>query len=195
MLTNINNGTVSSADFSIAATQTMLLSNNCYETGFDQTFISAMNSIDTSQVDYTINAPIVNQAYSLLAAAGTGVALSDVELGFNLSMPQSQLQTQITQLRTSGLTPSLIEIKRDLLQISSLYSVGLNRVGGGRIQRVSAKHGFCGGLNLATGAVGTAAFSLSWGCLPEPFFAVICPAVGALGVIAGALGIVDMIVC
>jgi hypothetical protein len=76
LLTNINNGTVGAPDFNVAALQTNLLINNCNETGFDATFITALNSIDTSQVDVSANSSIVTQTYQAASAAGTGVSLA-----------------------------------------------------------------------------------------------------------------------
>jgi hypothetical protein len=162
-----------------------------------------MNSIDTSQVDVSANSSIVTQTYQAASAAGTGVSLASVQSAFATVSPSAQVQAQIAQLKANGLTPTLGQIRVFLMQAATLFEVSsnapaahlmrtsLNEPG---MRRINMSNG-CGVLNLASGAIGTAAGSLALGCLPEPFFVVICPAVAVLGAIALAIGIVDIVLC
>jgi hypothetical protein len=50
-------------------------------------------------------------------------------------------------------------------------------------------------LTFGSSAFALATGVLTAGCLPEPFFVVICPAVIVLGFIATVVGAVEMIVC
>jgi hypothetical protein len=65
------------------------------------------------------------------------------------------------------------------------------RMGSARIRRISA----CGTLNFYASLAGVAALALAPGCLVPPFFVVICPAIGVLGVAAGVAGVVSFIAC
>ncbi|MGP8188105.1 MAG: hypothetical protein ACLQKY_18730 [Terracidiphilus sp.] len=168
-----------------------LLRKHFVEVGFDAAFEQYIRTIDTSQID-SARPPVIQSTYEAFAKADSTLTLGEVQAAFADIPPAAQMQPQLKFLRTQGLTPSLLSLEQYLLGLMSAFPVAYDRgVGPAHLRRAN----FCAVSTWVTSMLAAAAFSLLPGCSPEPFFEVICPAVGVLGATAGAVGIIVWIAC
>jgi hypothetical protein len=168
-----------------------LLRKHFIEAGFDAAFEQYLRTVNSSQID-SARSQVIQSTYEAFAKADSTFTLGEVQAAFAGIPPAGQMQAQLQLLQTQGLTPSLLNLEKYLQSVMNTLPITYDR-------RVSPAHlrraNFCSVSTFVTSMLGAAAFSLLPGCSPEPFFEVICPAVGVLGATAGAVGIIVWIAC
>ncbi len=161
--------------------------------GFDRYFMQYMRIVDPS--GFKSAAPeVISDVYRRFSAEEPAFTESEIRAAFDQLVGSDRLYNEVGMLRERGLTPSLTSAIDFLDDRGQKLPVALmDRPGHPYL--VTTAMGFCKALTLTSGALGAAAFALGFGCLPEPLFVVICPAVVVIGVIAGLVGIVALIAC
>lgn len=180
-------------ELDFAAGMIRKLSDNFEATGFDKAFTQFMRIVDPSGIQ-TAAPAVISDVYRRFSAKEPSFTESEVRSAFDQLVDSDRIYNQVRTLREHGILPSLAAAVSFLENRAEMRPAELlDRPGHPRLVATAA--GFCKALNLTSEALATAAFALSFGCLPEPLFLVICPAVFVIGVIAGLVGIVAFIAC
>lgn len=209
LIAHCEDGTAGAYDFNNAAIQLAKLVANCTQINFDSSFIATMNSVNPDQADLTPDAPFVHAVFQAQTAAGTGVTWDQTEYAFSVLLAPEDRDAQLTQLRTYGITPTLTEHKRLLLQMAGMFQVGQVRPqippktgprmasasGAPRFQLASAPWSGCGYLRPVSTGAALVTGVLGLGCAFTPAWPVICPIVPRLALISLGLLLTRMIFC
>jgi hypothetical protein len=162
-------------------------------TGFDKAFLQFIRVVDPSGIKSAAPA-VISDVYRRFSAKEPSFTESEVHAAFDELVDSDRIYDQVRTLRERGILPSLTAAIDFLEGRAETLPIALwDRPGHPHLETTAM--GFCKALTLASGALGTAAFALGFGCLPEPLFLVICPAVVVIGVIAGLVGIVALVAC
>jgi hypothetical protein len=186
-------GQLIQSDVNTAVEYLELLIANFFEAGVDPQIAAASKAVNPASVDF-INSPVIDTAYTNLIGAGAAVTRAQVQLGLNKNMPSSQIPSQISSLQSVGVTGSMSKISTQLKQYATILPVSYDPKYPAHLRTVMTSP-FCDMLNWWAGLLGVAAFELGLGCLPEPFFLVICPAVAILAIIAAIVGLMAWVFC
>jgi len=181
------NHQLTQSDLSSSVEMLTLLRTHFTEVGVDPAFQNLARNTDPGSLLVSTSSAIVTTTYGLFSKAGAPVTLAEIANTFSQIVSPAGLTTIINQ----GITPSFKKLEEHWAASVSKLPVSLDRNGAAHLRRADA----CATFNFLSAAIGTAAASLALGCLPEPFFVVICPAVAGLGVIAALVGVVDWIAC
>jgi hypothetical protein len=177
------------ADLRDAIGALTLLRDHLREVGFDANMVKAFARLDRTR--YLADSPVIEDVYKGFAAADSSFTLGEVTNTFARLLAPDQVDRSWAQLSTVGLTPTLTAAIQALEARLPLLPVSAH--GGAQFHNVAL--GICDKVNFLAQIVGTAAAALAFGCLPEPFFEVICPAVVGLGYAGALLGVVSWIAC
>ena len=178
--------TLTNNDIDIGVTNLDKLLANMNEVNFDANLSAAMKKMNpTLQSLNLTNNPIVDLTYTRFKQAGAAYTLSDLQGAFAASITPSTFKSQLHELQMRGIHNSGLALQHSLSTLVVRNSTGIK----------TADFSFCETLNWYSGVLGIAGFSLALGCLPEPFFVVICPAITVIGIVAGAFALLDFLFC
>jgi len=188
-----------------------LLENHFNEVGFDESLKHALSQRQPDSLDVT-QSPMIKSTYEALSKVDPTFTHEEVTSAFTRVLTPDLLSIGLDRLRTEGLTHSIHTLATGMPKAvlgrlpSAAYRLRMKPFP----DLIRTQYGFtdpgidtpttgqevCFYISQAAQAAGAAAFTLAWGCIPpDPLFIVICPAILALGVIAGVLGIISWIFC
>lgn len=193
--TRIHHGNTQTGDLLIGATLIEMLHDHLVEVDFDNPFKVAATRLDPNTFE---NSVLAAKVYAELQKSDPKLSSKTVEA--EMYIDPTSVSTNLSYLQQYGLTPVLASMSSVLkTKVAKQDAVFRKPSGIPSILRVSkppyGNDGVCEQIKFYSDFTGLGAWALGFGCFPEPFFEVLCPTIVVLGIAAGFVAAIAMVVC
>ena len=191
IVAKIHQNTVTREDMQTAASTVTMIGNYFKEINFDASFQKAVSGIKASQITQASLNNTMNAVYQQLHKVDPTFMQSDVFKALNLQEPK--IADGLSSLRCTVPSQQLIDLAPQIADIAQ--KIPAKYVDGAKMLDVLSDNS-CWYMGTALAFLGNGLGVLGIGCfVPEPFFEVICGALGVWGAVTGIVGYIWMTVC